>query len=167
VGRPLWREVGRVCSFQFFLDIASAAFLRSESHLTNKHILLFLFLGLPQLYPRALGFSLEQVKIKVMLRLTVSQSVCLGVESTLELVTRYYFLSESCCVVFVERPLWREVGSVCYQSLSQSIVKMYYNLHFTCHMFYVYTIYIEGLCQHRLSTADHTPSSVAYTTTAV
>jgi hypothetical protein len=32
---------------------------------------------------------------------TDSQSVCLGVKSTLELVTRYYFLSESCCVVFV------------------------------------------------------------------
>jgi hypothetical protein len=31
----------------------------------------------------------------VMLRLTVSQSVCLGVKFTLELVTRY-FLSESC-----------------------------------------------------------------------
>jgi hypothetical protein len=40
-----------------------------------------------------------------MLRLTVSQSVCLGVKFTLELVTRYYFLSESCCVVSVGRPL--------------------------------------------------------------
>jgi hypothetical protein len=40
-----------------------------------------------------------------MLRLTVSQSVCLGVKFTLELVTRYYFLFESCCVVSVERPL--------------------------------------------------------------
>jgi hypothetical protein len=44
-------------------------------------------------------------KVKVMLRLVVSQSACLGVKITLELVTRYYFLSESCCVVSVGRPL--------------------------------------------------------------
>jgi hypothetical protein len=45
------------------------------------------------------------VKVKVMLRLTVSQSVCLGVGFTLELVTRYYFLSENCRVVSMRRPL--------------------------------------------------------------
>jgi hypothetical protein len=38
----------RVCSFQFFLGIASAAFLRSESHGTHEHSLLSLVLGLPQ-----------------------------------------------------------------------------------------------------------------------
>jgi hypothetical protein len=58
-----------------------------------------------------------QVKVKVMLRQTVSQS-CLGVKFTLGLVTRYYILSESCCVVSVGRPLWQEVGSVSCQSLS-------------------------------------------------
>jgi hypothetical protein len=42
------------------------------------------------------------VKAKVMLRLTASQYVRLF---TLELVTRYYFLSESSCVVSVGRPL--------------------------------------------------------------
>jgi hypothetical protein len=30
---------GRVCSFQFLLGIASSAFLRSESHGTDEHIL--------------------------------------------------------------------------------------------------------------------------------
>jgi hypothetical protein len=48
-----------------------------------------------------------KVKVKVKLRLTIGQSVCLGVEFTLELVTRYYFLSEGCCVVSVGSPLWR------------------------------------------------------------
>jgi hypothetical protein len=31
----------------------------------------------------------------------VSQSVCQGIEPTLRLVTRYYFLSEGCCLVSV------------------------------------------------------------------
>jgi hypothetical protein len=30
----------------------------------------------------------------------------------------------------------------------------------------MYMQYILGLCQHRLSTADHTKTAVAYTTTA-
>jgi hypothetical protein len=38
----------RVCTFQLLPGIASAAFLRSESHGTHKHILLSLFLGFPQ-----------------------------------------------------------------------------------------------------------------------
>jgi hypothetical protein len=38
----------RVCSFHLLLGIASAAFLRSESHGTHEHILLSLFLRLPQ-----------------------------------------------------------------------------------------------------------------------
>jgi hypothetical protein len=38
----------RVWTFQFLLGIASAAFLRSESHGTHKHSLLSLFLRLPQ-----------------------------------------------------------------------------------------------------------------------
>jgi hypothetical protein len=36
--------------------------------------------------------------VEVTLRLTASQSVCLGVEPTLGLVNRYYFLSEGCCL---------------------------------------------------------------------
>jgi hypothetical protein len=35
---------------------------------------------------------------KVTLRVTVNQSVCLDVELTLRLVTRYYFLPEGCCL---------------------------------------------------------------------
>jgi hypothetical protein len=38
----------------------------------------------------------SDIKVKVMLRLMISQSVRLGVKFTLELVTRYYFLSEGC-----------------------------------------------------------------------
>jgi hypothetical protein len=37
---------------------------------------------------------------------SVSQSVCLGVESTLGLVTRYYFLSEGCYLKFAVLFLW-------------------------------------------------------------
>jgi hypothetical protein len=53
-----------------------------------------------------------QVKVKVTLRLTVSQSVSLGVEPHLGLMTRYLLLSDSYGLVFVGRPLWHEDGSV-------------------------------------------------------
>jgi hypothetical protein len=39
-----------------------------------------------------------------------------------------------------------------------------YIVHVTCFM---YIQYILDLCQHRLSSADHAKTSVAYTTTAV
>jgi hypothetical protein len=45
-----------------------------------------------------------KVKVKVMLQLTGSQSVCFGAETTMELVIRYYFLSEICRVVSVRLP---------------------------------------------------------------
>jgi hypothetical protein len=46
-----------------------------------------------------------KVKFKVTLLLTVSQSVSLGVESHLGLMTRYLLLSDSCGFVFVGRLL--------------------------------------------------------------
>jgi hypothetical protein len=55
-------------------------------------------LMLPQFYTAGIGQSQSHVTMD-------SQSVCLGVKFTLELVTRYYFLSESCCVVSVGHPL--------------------------------------------------------------
>jgi hypothetical protein len=69
------------------------------------------------------------------------------------------FLSESCCLVSVGRPLWREVGSViCH---SQSIV-IYQYLHqaFSLHVFYssaiyTYVQYIQSFIQSRLSADDY------------
>jgi hypothetical protein len=61
------------------------------------------------------------------------------------LVTRYYFLSESCCVVSVGRPLWQEIGSVSCQSLSTvfsplSKFNLIYILHVS-HVLCMYNIY--------------------------
>jgi hypothetical protein len=42
----------------------------------------------------------------VTLRLTISQSVCLGVEPTLGLVTRYYFPLQGCCLKVAVLFLW-------------------------------------------------------------
>jgi hypothetical protein len=50
--------------------------------------------------------------VKVTLRLTVGQSVSLGVEPHLRLMARYLLLFDSYSLVFVGRPLWREDGSV-------------------------------------------------------
>jgi hypothetical protein len=108
VGRPLWREDGSA--------VCSVITQWSESRRTRNHTLLS-HLRLSQ--PRG------KVEVEATLRLTVSQSVCLGNEhpcgtcdQILLSVRRLFF--ESCCLVSVGRPLWREVGSViCH---SQSIV---------------------------------------------
>jgi hypothetical protein len=47
-----------------------------------------------------------QVKVKVTLQLTVSQSLCQGIEPILGLVTRYYFLSEGCFLKFSVLSFW-------------------------------------------------------------
>jgi hypothetical protein len=57
-------------------------------------------------------------KVKVTLRLTVSQSVCLGVKPKSGTSDQRFFFPQSYCLVFLGRPLWREVGSVMCQSLS-------------------------------------------------
>jgi hypothetical protein len=51
-------------------------------------------------------------KVKVTLRLTVSQSVSLGVEPHLGIMTRYLILFDSYGLAFVVRALWQEDGSV-------------------------------------------------------
>jgi hypothetical protein len=52
-----------------------------------------------------------EVKVKVTLRLTVGQSVCLGVEPQLGLMTRYLLLSDSYGLVFVALSLTK--GRIC------------------------------------------------------
>jgi hypothetical protein len=47
----------------------------------------------------------NEIKVKVTWRLTVSQSVSLGVEPHLGLMTRYLLLSDSYGLLFVGRPL--------------------------------------------------------------
>jgi hypothetical protein len=46
-----------------------------------------------------------RVRVRVTLQLTVSQSVRLGVEPLLGLMTRYLFPHESCCPICMGRPL--------------------------------------------------------------
>jgi hypothetical protein len=53
-----------------------------------------------------------KVRVKVTLRLTVGQSVTLGVEPHLGFMTRYLLLFDSYGLAVVGRPLWREDGSV-------------------------------------------------------
>jgi hypothetical protein len=89
VGRPLWREEGSA--------ICSVITQWSESRRTRNHTC--------------------KSKFEVTLRLTVSQSVCLGIEHPCGtcnqiLLTVRRLLSESSHHLSVGRPLWRE-DAVC------------------------------------------------------
>jgi hypothetical protein len=134
----------RVCSLQLLLVLASAVILGSGSRGTRDRILLSQIRDSPnlevqvpvfisprnrvaQLYPQALGslyitsYS-PKVKVKVTLLLTVSQSLSLGVEPHLGLMTRSLLLcfgilltytartriTENTCHVFAIQPVhWR------------------------------------------------------------
>jgi hypothetical protein len=61
---------------------------------------------------QSLCYLRTKVKVKVTLRLTVSQSVSLGIKPHLGPMARYLFLSDSYILVSVGRPLRREGGSV-------------------------------------------------------
>jgi hypothetical protein len=73
------------------------------------------------------------VEVEVTLQLTDSQSVCQGIEPTLGLVTRYYFLSEGCCL--------KVAVFICH---SQSLV-IYQYLHqtFMLYVFYTSAVYVQ------------------------
>jgi hypothetical protein len=107
-------------------------------------------------------FTLE-VEVEVTLRLTVSQSVSMsrygahsGTCDQMLLSVRRLF-SESCRLVSVGRPLWREVASVTCPSQSV-IIYQYLHQAFTLHVFYssaMYTQYIRSFFQSRLGRADY------------
>jgi hypothetical protein len=78
-----------------------------------------------------------RVRVRVTLQLTVGQSVRLGVEHRLGLMTRYLFLYESCSYL---------------QSDAYEIK---------------YVQYVKGLCHSRLGTVDYALFRVAIATTAV
>jgi hypothetical protein len=96
VGRPLWREVGSV---------------------------VFRFLYPPPSRNRLQLFA-SSSKLEVTLRLTVGQSICLGIEhhcGTCDqiLLPVGMLLSEICGLVSVERPLWRDDGSAICSEITE------------------------------------------------
>jgi hypothetical protein len=109
VGRHLWREDGSVLCI-ILLALASVVFLGSESLWTHNHILLSQIRDFP--FRRLLRLAGSRWRYSTTLRLAVSQSVSLGVQSHLQLITRYLLLFDSYGLVFVWRHLWRNDGSV-------------------------------------------------------
>jgi hypothetical protein len=88
--------------------------------------------------------SYVKVKVKVMLQLKISQSVCLGVQLLLVLMTRCLLLFESYCHVFVGCPLRRE-GGVCRLPVRVCCIRRLSvcTYVFTFHMFNIYSnVYI-------------------------
>jgi hypothetical protein len=86
------------------------------------------------------------IRVRVTLRLTVNQSVRLGVEPHLGLMTKYYLLFDSYCLVLGRAPSLTR-GRVCRLSESvssiTSIVIMYnfYILHVSRVLEYIWNIY--------------------------
>jgi hypothetical protein len=141
------------------LTLASVVFLGSESlgtrdQIWNSQIWDFLFRHLLRLAwsrwrystPPLTSILSLKIKVQVTLRLTVSQSVSLGVEPHLGLMTRYLLFFESYGLVFLGRPLWREDGSVfciyCSSSPASfsgssplSLVTIFYCLRFEISLF--------------------------------
>jgi hypothetical protein len=106
--------------------------------------------------------SCNRVRVRVTLRLTVCQSVRLGVEPTLGLTTRRYFPLEVWCLKFsvlalFGRPFWREVGSVICQSKSVVVCQGKIHIYIFCviHISNIYIQYIHGLLQSQLGTTDY------------
>jgi hypothetical protein len=104
----------------------------------------------------------ESVRVRVILRLTVCQSVRPGVEPTLGLTTRCYFPLEVLCLKFsvlslFGRPLWREVGSVICQSKSVVVCQGKIHIYIFCviHISNMYIQYTQGLLQSRLGATDY------------
>jgi hypothetical protein len=88
-----------------------------------------------------------QVKVKVTIQLTVSQSVCQGIELILGLVARYYFLSEG--FFFLKFAVLFFWGALSDERLGLSFVFLclvichYLHKIFTLHVFYSSAIYIQ------------------------
>jgi hypothetical protein len=123
------------------LGLASAVFIGPKSHGTYDHIFTVSRLRPPppNLEGQLAVFIFPKVKVKVMLRLTVSQSIsmswCQVHSGTCDQIV-FSAWKLLCC--FCGRPLWREIGSVSCQSLSSvfsSLSKIQYNLHCTCYIF--------------------------------
>jgi hypothetical protein len=88
--------------------------------------------------------------VEVTLQLTVSQSVSMsryrahsGTCDQISLSVRK--LSQSCCIVSVRRPLWREVGSVICPSQSNNSPEFTSSIYVTCVLQFsnLYTIYTK------------------------
>jgi hypothetical protein len=118
------QHVWSLLSFLFLLLLWShsyqlASVSQPTNHLSHSHRRLNRTLRLLLLCTEP---SEEEVEVEVALRLTVGQSICLGVEPTLGLATRYYLLFgcwQSCGLVSVGRPLWREDGYAICSAITQ------------------------------------------------
>jgi hypothetical protein len=179
VGRPLWRVDGSVFCISCWsspaqfssgpspLDLATISYCLSfeTSHFVASYDSQGHGGGIrPHLHT---GVVWCQSQSYVMTDGSVGRSV-LEYSTRLGLTTRSLILSDSCMLVYVGRSLWREDGSVLCQTQSAAIrllsICTIYMLQVIKCMYIQHSI--QGLCQFRLSTADHALSLVAPSTTA-
>jgi hypothetical protein len=90
-------------------------------------------------------------RVRVTSQLTVSQSVYLGVEPRLGLMTRYLLTNVKVTVLSMGHTLWQEVGCVVCHSQSLSYLSVYtYIIQYTRTYQIIYLQHIQGLCQSRI-----------------
>jgi hypothetical protein len=107
-GLPLWREDGSVVcqSVSSQLPVCTIFTFYMCHMLLNTYTTYTRPLSVRAQYSRLCAISgMIWLKVKVTLRLTVSQSVCLCIEPHLGLMTRYLLVFDSNGLVFVGRPL--------------------------------------------------------------
>jgi hypothetical protein len=161
---------GRVILLYMLLALASVVFFGSElpgardrmllSQVWNFHFRCFLRLAGSRwrystppphlLLNLLLQLSKVKVEVKVMLRPTVSRPVCLGINHPSGAYDQIFMTVRQLRFVDVERPLWREDGSVinscCWSSPMQSfsgsspvwLATLFYRLRFETSLFVAY-----------------------------
>jgi hypothetical protein len=154
-----------ICDLRTFRDSISNYFtvmLVSKWFVGDEMSITLVASGFPRLcpctfYPVHCSYTesgqINRNRARVMLRPTVSRPVCLAIKHPSGAYGQISITVRQLRVCWCGAPSLTR-GRVC-------LLQCTIYLHFTCYYMNVYTQYIQGFCQARLSTADHALSLAA------